>query len=80
MAMINGKIKLAGSSQDCINLKSPLRYLSNWFLRCNRSDVSRMDINENRERRKGELFRAEIREDAGKDEKPNVGGHRGESR
>lgn len=39
-----------------------------------------MDINENRERRKGELFRAEIREDAGKDEKSNARGHRGKSR
>jgi len=39
-----------------------------------------MDINEDRERRKGELFRAEIRKDAGANEKSNVGRYRGESR
>lgn len=39
-----------------------------------------MDINEDREWRKGELFRAEICEDAGADEKSNAGGYRGESR
>lgn len=52
----------------------------NWIFGRNRSNVPRMDINENRERRKGELFRAEICEDAGADEKSDVGGHRGESR
>jgi len=39
-----------------------------------------MDINENREWRKGELFRAKICEDAGADEKSDVGGHCGKSR
>lgn len=46
----------------------------------NRSDVPRMDLDENREWREGELLRAQVREDAGADEKPDVGGHRGESR
>lgn len=46
----------------------------------NRSNVSRMDLDENREWREGELLRAEIREDAGADEKSDAGGYRGESR
>lgn len=55
-------------------------YLSNWISRRNRSDVPRMDVNENRERREGELLRAEIRENAGAHEESDAGGHRGESR
>lgn len=39
-----------------------------------------MDVDENRERREGELLRAEVREDAGAHEESDAGGHRGESR
>lgn len=66
----------------CQSLKSPLRCLTYriGISGRNRSDVPRMDFNENRERRESELFSAEIREDAGENEESNAGGHRGKSR
>lgn len=43
-----------------------------------RADVPRMVVDENRERREGQLFGPEIRQDAGEDQVADAGGYSGQ--